>query len=433
MGKRKQKTRSTRSYKSSRKQNLSTTEVTPDLENETESSPTTPDDEKNRTLSRELKGLEDRCRRIDNRWHDTKKSQYLGNRLIDLASLSDVINQSCICKTCGHQMKVIEKTVGIATEIDVSCTRISCKNKNNKTACRRTNLDEKCSTGASVESFALNCSFVLGMQQIGAGGAESDTILTYLSLPHAHTFHRCSFHRIEMMMKPTINKISDESMKQALWEEIDSTIGTERCNEWKRGNVRPEDVKLTVTYDMGWQKRSSGHKYDSTSGHGFMLGARTKKIIDSQCMSKECRVCTKYANDETPPPDHDCVKNHIGSSKSMEPEAIFRMVNRAFDVLMFTVAVITSDDDSSMKSTLKHSWQLLIEKGLMKKSEWPRTSKGHKKTDNGRLPLHIPEPTFLADFNHRVKVLGGKIYALANASKKESEVDTGFAGRLKAY
>ena len=184
---------------------------------------------------------------------------------------------------------------------------------------------------------------------------------------------------------------------------------------------------------MGWQKRSSGHKYDSTSGHGFMLGARTKKIIDSQCMSKECRVCTKYANDETPPPDHDCVKNHIGSSKSMEPEAIFRMVNRAFDVLMFTVAVITSDDDSSMKSTLKHSWQLLIEKGFMKKSEWPVTLKGHKKTDNGRLPLHIPEPTFLADFNHRVKVLGGKIYGLANASKKESEVDKGFAARLKAY
>jgi len=46
MGKRKQKTRSTRSYKSSRKQNLSTTEITPDLENETESSPITPDDEK---------------------------------------------------------------------------------------------------------------------------------------------------------------------------------------------------------------------------------------------------------------------------------------------------------------------------------------------------------------------------------------------------
>ena len=30
------------------------------------------------------------------------------------------------------------------------------------------------------------------------------------------------------------------------------------------------EVQLVVMYDMGWNKRSSGHKYDSISGHGFL-------------------------------------------------------------------------------------------------------------------------------------------------------------------
>ena len=36
---------------------------------------------------------------------------------------------------------------------------------------------------------------------------------------------------------------------------------------------------LTVSYDMGWNKRSTVTRYDSVSGHGIILGARTKKLI----------------------------------------------------------------------------------------------------------------------------------------------------------
>ena len=38
-------------------------------------------------------------------------------------------------------------------------------------------------------------------------------------------------------------------------------------------------VKLTVTYYMGWQRRSSGNRYDSYSGHAFIIGGRSKGII----------------------------------------------------------------------------------------------------------------------------------------------------------
>ena len=50
-------------------------------------------------------------------------------------------------------------------------------------------------------------------------------------------------------------------------------------------------VKLTVTYDMDWQKRSSGRRYDSSSGHAFIIGARSKGIIGMVLYSKACWKC----------------------------------------------------------------------------------------------------------------------------------------------
>ena len=43
-------------------------------------------------------------------------------------------------------------------------------------------------------------------------------------------------------------------------------------------SVTDNKVKLTVTYDMGCQKRSSGSRYDSCSGHSFIIGVRSKGL-----------------------------------------------------------------------------------------------------------------------------------------------------------
>ena len=70
-----------------------------------------------------------------------------------------------------------------------------------------------------------------------------------------------------------------------------------------------------------------------------------------------------------------------------------------------TVGIIVSDDDTTMKARLKHSWKEMIEKGIMSKQDWPKTDKGTYKKDNGQLPLHISPPNFSADPNHRKKSL----------------------------
>ena len=59
---------------------------------------------------------------------------------------------------------------------------------------------------------------------------------------------------------------------------------------------------------------------------------------------------------------------------------------------------------------------------MMRKEDWPRTKGGYKKECRGRLPLHVTEPTFLADPTHRKKTFGKHLYALANMPNRRSKV-----------
>jgi hypothetical protein len=78
--------------------------------------------------------------------------------------------------------------------------------------------------------------------------------------------------------------------------------------------------QIDASYDMAWQQRSSGHVYNSVSGHGTLFGRRTRKIIGLVIKSKLCYFCStftrKYPDLEVPL--HECWKSHEDSSASME-------------------------------------------------------------------------------------------------------------------
>ena len=57
-------------------------------------------------------------------------------------------------------------------------------------------------------------------------------------------------------------------------------------------------VKLTVTCDMGWQKRLSGRRYDSSSGHAFIISGISKGIIGMLLYSKSCQDYDAADNSE---------------------------------------------------------------------------------------------------------------------------------------
>ena len=104
----------------------------------------------------------------------------------------------------------------------------------------------------------------------------------------------------------------------------------------------------------------------------------------------------------------------------MEASAILNMVEDAFYNRFFINHVTFSDDDSTIQAVLKNP------------------SKGSRgqvlKSPKGNFDSEIPEPSFLADPSHRVKVVEKHIFSIVNKSRdlrcRCTKVD---ALRIKKY
>jgi hypothetical protein len=106
---------------------------------------------------------------------------------------------------------------------------------------------------------------------------------------------------------------------------------------------------------MAWQQRNSGHRYNSASGHGLLVGGLTRKPILMNVKSKLCSVCFTWKKrhedlDFHPVPKHHCPKNHEGTSSAMEPIACLEMVIELFDCHQVIVKDICLDDDASTRA-----------------------------------------------------------------------------------
>ena len=89
-------------------------------------------------------------------------------------------------------MNLHEKTIGIATQVRLTCRNKLCnlkeENKVKRTLFRKYNFRTN-----SNESFAVNCQLVLSMLQMRCGSTEAATLLNFLDLPDFGAFHRMLF------------------------------------------------------------------------------------------------------------------------------------------------------------------------------------------------------------------------------------------------
>jgi hypothetical protein len=165
---------------------------------------------------------------------------------------------------------------------------------------------------------------------------------------------------------------------------------------------------------MGWQQRSSGHKYASPSGHAFFVGGLTHKPIHFIIKCKICNFCSnwkkKRTEEEDEVPAHRCTINHVSTSGSMEPKAALAMLLELYEEFNVITKCIVLDDDAGTRALLRWSnvdW--MANNNTNQIPQVPKKSGKHKgdlhdRPDNGKLPKHIPEPTFLSDPNHRKKL-----------------------------
>ena len=124
---------------------------------------------------------------------------------------------------------------------------------------------------------------------------------------------------------------------------------------------------------------------------------RNKRITGMVLYSKAFWKCNAADKRREEADEHECPKNFEGILKSMEASANLKMIEDAFYNCFFIIDIIVSDDDSTMQDVLKHS------------------SKGARgqviKSLKVRIHTDIPEPSFLADTSHRVKVVAKHIFS----------------------
>ena len=296
-----------------------------------------------------------------------------------------------------------------------------------------------------------NIKMVIACLMLGGGPTEAEKIIGLFDLPRPTSFKKYAFATIEEEIGKYLRSVTKESMDAALQEEIKATLEAE-LEEWEESGMegpRPmeyaeykrklltntlqphEYPRLTVCYDMGWQKRGSGRQYNSLSGHAFMIGGYTGKIISGVVVGKICGKCKSAEKQGVEADPHECPGQYEGSSKGMEADSALVLTKDAWDNRKFCVKNIVADDDSTMRAVLSHSYRALRQADV--NFEWPLTESGNKKRDTGRLPLSIPEPNWLADPTHRQKVFASKFFAAANPPSLAKPVQKADAIRLKKY
>ena len=113
-------------------------------------------------------------------------------------------------------------------------------------------------------------------------------------------------------------QVRDLAIEEALQDEIKDTLNhnnqsyVNRCSLSDKGENNNK-VKLTVTYAMGWQNRSSGRRYDCSTGHAFIIGGRIKGIIGIVLYSKAFWNCGATEKRGEEAEEHECPKNVEGS------------------------------------------------------------------------------------------------------------------------
>ena len=342
--------------------------------------------------------------------------------LLHVDQLKDLQTFKCMkCENKGENVSTDTniKTYGMASAINLKCNSCEVQTEINPRpsvfAGRGSNGEP---SGRSNNAwYETNIRLVLGTLAVGNGAMDLGDFAAIVDLPQALSFSKRPFNRIESIVGEYLRDISADSMEKAMEEEIKLTLEDQGISyeKWKNTPFRNRPkVLLTVSFNMGWQKRSSGNRSDSLSGHAFMVGARTKKIIQCVVSSKMCRKCLDAEKTNEDPIPHKCPRNYSGSSKAMEADAALEAYLYLHEASHGTahIAFIIADDDSSMRSYLKHQ---------------------NSTNKKGNLPQELVQPEWLADPTHRTKIVSKAFFALAATGKSNTECTPVDATRIKRY
>jgi hypothetical protein len=90
---------------------------------------------------------------------------------------------------------------------------------------------------------------------------------------------------------------------------------------------------------------------------GLLVGALTKKVLDSVVYNKKCGMCKKQFSREGNYQNlkkHQCVKNYNGTLKAIKAQALVEMLERTPKQYNVSICTIISNDDSNGRAKAQH-------------------------------------------------------------------------------
>ena len=353
--------------------------------------------------------------------------------LVENESLASLIQQVTICRKCRivDTLEVTFPSVSLATTPTIRCRNCGVLGMS---PLSMTSLERGKRGNIKISDYAVNVLYVLGFLTLGDGGTEAQKVMGMLGLPNIQSMEKSTFPKVERSISPSLETVVQSALKENLLAEVQATMKDDPdfdFNKWRTAieNGGPftdiEMASLIVSMDMGWQKKGSGRTHNSNSGHACLVGMITRKPIKLVVKIKLCQTCRAVEEDENKTeddiPDHDCLRNHIGSSGSMEAGGLLDMLHDLHDTWHCCIDSIVTDDDSKMKAQAK--WNNANYERHCGQPP-PRVSAGKDgktkpRPDHGELNYPAPESKFLADPAHRKKTLRNKLCKVLGRKKKE--------------
>jgi hypothetical protein len=358
--------------------------------------------------------------------------------ILEVKPLQELLAKNCRCPECEGPVEPTFSTTCLETSISLACCNEECGYLFYGDSPAVTDMNNR-DNRQRMSDYALNMLYVVGFLGCGDGGTEAGRLLGLLGLPNDTTMERRSFGIIEEKMSPVIKGLTKDILLENLIEEVKATVGEGNAFDlWKLsldGTIvldKSNYPKIRVSFDMAWQQRNSGNRYNSMSGHALFVGGYSRKPITLSIKSKICSTCKAWTkkHGDMPPLEHTCYKNFEGSSGAMEPVACLHMTEELYRDYNCVVDLICADDDSSTRALLKWSNANYMKNNNTTEppqvpiTRGPNKGKPHVRPDKGKLSPEVPEPTFVADPNHRKKVLTGELIALDTSKVAEKATMT---------
>ena len=105
---------------------------------------------------------------------------------------------------------------------------------------------------------------------------------------------------------PPVSERTLKNREREIGPVIEQLAKESYWNAAGEGKLQTNEGGITISYDMGWQKR--GRAMNSLTSVGHAVGCSTGKVVSYATQSKHCATCATAERLEKEPGHHDCWK-----------------------------------------------------------------------------------------------------------------------------